>query len=102
MSARRKMAVPLFSLVVIGGVWVLADSVEKAPLRIIADTDTPVPGQGRATFMSFGQLDGVDPAISGRNVVFGACCPTGVYGWFDGELRGIAHQGLSIVVFGAD
>ena len=50
MSARRKMAVLLFSLVVIGGVWALADSVEKVPLRIIADTDTPVPGKGGRNF----------------------------------------------------
>ena len=85
------MAVLLFSLVVIGGGWALADLVEKVPLRIIADTDTPVPGQEGGTFAGFFQLNGVDPDISGRNVVFGACCPTGVYGWFDGELRIIAN-----------
>jgi hypothetical protein len=32
----------------------------------------------------------VDPAISGRNIVFGAA-PTGVYMWSDGELRVIAN-----------
>ena len=91
MTARRKMAALFFSLVVIGGVWALADSVEKPSLRIIADTDTPVPGQGGGTFAGFFQLTGVDPDISGRNIVFGGCCPTGVYGWFDGELRVIAN-----------
>ena len=62
----------------------------KDPLRVIADTDTPVPGGGGNTFQTFFQLNGVDPDISGRNIVFGACCPTGVYSWFDGELGVIA------------
>ncbi len=91
MSARRKMAALFFSLVVIGGAWALADSVEKSPLRIIADTDTPVPGLEGATFLSFGQLDGVDPAISGRNVAFVGVFPGGIYALIDDELRVIAN-----------
>jgi hypothetical protein len=62
----------------------------KDPLRVIADTDTPVPGGGGNTFQTFFQLDGVDPDISGRNIVFGGCCPAGFYRWFDGELGVIA------------
>ncbi|MFQ5494291.1 MAG: hypothetical protein ACE5EX_02825 [Phycisphaerae bacterium] len=67
-----------------------AVSGQEGSLQIVADTDTAVPGLPGATFSSFGQLDGVDPAISGRNVVFGAF-PTGIYGWLDGELRVIAN-----------
>ena len=62
----------------------------KDPLRVIADTDTPVPGQAGGTFQNFFQLNGLDPDISGRNIVFMACCPTGIYSWFDGELGVIA------------
>ncbi len=68
-----------------------AAPAQEGSLRIIADTDTPVPGLEGASFMNFGQLVGVDPGISGRNVVFGACCPGGIYALIDDELRVIAN-----------
>lgn len=63
----------------------------KPLLRIIADTDTPVPGGGGQNFAGFFHIDpSVSPDISGRNIVFAGCCPTGIYSWFDGELGVIA------------
>ncbi len=80
------------TLFVVAGFFVLPHVAlaQVNPLRIIADTDTIVPGQV-VPFQIFAQLQGVDPAISGRNIVFGACCPTGIYGWFDDELRVIVN-----------
>ena len=89
MSANRKLAALLLGLLT--GALATAARGQEVSLRIIADTNTPVPGQEEGvTFQTFFQLNGLDPGISGRNVVFTAYCPTGVYGWFDGQLRVIA------------
>lgn len=60
-------------------------------LRLIADTNTPVPG-GRGTFLNFGLLGGTSPSISGSNVAFGGCTDAGqgIYAYIDGSLRVIA------------
>ena len=53
-------------------------------IRVIADTNTPVPG-GAGTFPGF-RLGNV--SISGENVVF--AIPSGVYAYIDGVLRVVA------------
>ena len=59
-------------------------------LRVIADTNTPVPGQPGETFWNFAQLSGTSPSISGENVVFATSC--GIYASINGELRRIADM----------
>ena len=60
-------------------------------LRLIADTNTPVPG-GSGTFLNFGLLSGTSPSISGSNVAFGGCTDAGqgIYAYIDGSLQVIA------------
>ncbi len=60
-------------------------------LRVIADTNTPVPG-GKGTFLNFGLLSGTSPSISGSNVAFGGCTEAGqgIYAYIDGSLQVIA------------
>ena len=82
---RRNMAL-------LGVVLAPVACVQAGSLQVIADTDTtmPVPG-APATFMNFGLLNGMDPSISGQNVVFGATDPTGIYALINGELISIAN-----------
>ena len=99
MSARRKLTGLWFG--VLAGVWAPAVGAQEGSLRIIADTDTPVPGLEGATFSNFGQLDGEAPDISGRNVVF--ACRNGrpglgaICAYINGELRAIAESGVTLV-----
>ncbi|MCH8824206.1 MAG: hypothetical protein IH984_11950 [Planctomycetes bacterium] len=60
-------------------------------LRLIADTNTPVPG-GPGTFLNFGLLSGTSPSICGSNVAFGGCTEDGqgIYAYIDGSLQVIA------------
>ena len=55
-------------------------------LYSIVESGTPAPGSGR-TFLSFGQLDGLAPAISGENVAFGAVT-NGGSGYYASKMLG--------------
>lgn len=69
----------------------VAVRAEERSLRAIARAGMPAPGDS-GNFLNFGQLNGVDPNISGQNIVFGASTEQsgGIYAYIDGSLRVIA------------
>lgn len=72
----------------ISGIYAYIDG----SLRVIADTNTPVPGSPDVTFGDFGQLEGLSPVISGENVVFASKVPNGIFAYIDGSLHKIADE----------
>ena len=69
-------------------------------LVAIAVHDDLAPG-GTGDFSSFGQLDGVSPAIDGENMAFGAVTDTsaGIYAYIDGELVVVADTTMTMPGF---
>ena len=69
----------------------LGCNAQGGQLRVIAKEGDPAPG-GTGNFRNFGQLNGLDPAISGENIAFGAVSEgsVGIYAYIDGQLRVIA------------
>ncbi|MCH7885396.1 MAG: hypothetical protein IIC01_09120, partial [Planctomycetes bacterium] len=69
----------------------LVGAAQAGSLRVIAKYGDPAPGS-EGNFRTFLQLGGADPAISGRNIAFGASIDGGggVYAYIDGKLRVIA------------
>ena len=82
---RRNMAL-------LGVVLAPVACVQAGSLQVIAMYGDPAPGGG-GTFRVFGQLDGVDPGISGENIVFAGGVPGvgfGIFAYIDGEFELIA------------
>ena len=72
-------------------VGLLPVSADAGTLGIVAQYGQAAP-PGRGTYRGFGSLQGYSPAVSGRNVVFGALTSgaSGMYALIDGEVIVIA------------